>query len=245
MSIDSSPSGSIGTEVSGNAFPLRAIVGFAVNLILLSLALFVSAGTTEWPQGWIAVGLMMAASLGSRLLVWRLHPDLLVERARFPVAEGTASWDRWLVPWVGIIGPLSVLVVAGLDRRWGWTGPVPPAVPLTGLVLTSLGYGLTVWAMGVNRFFSSVARIQRDRGHRVIRSGPYAIVRHPGYLGSAIANIGGPLLLGSLWALVPAVLVNLALALRTSLEDEFLLAGLPGYRQYATLVGYRWIPFVW
>ncbi len=245
MRGDSSQPGPARRGTPERAFPRKAVVSFAGNLILLALALFVSAGTTAWPSGWIAAGLMMAAIVGSRLLVWRIHPDLLAERARFPSAEGTQRWDRLLVPLVGIIGPLSVLVMAGLDHRFGWTRPLSQAVTGGGLAMTVLGYGLTLWAMAANRFFSSVVRIQSDRGHSVIHGGPYSAVRHPGYLGSAIANLGGPLLLGSLWALVPAVLVNLVLALRTSLEDRFLLSALPGYRQYAARVRFRWLPLVW
>lgn len=228
-----------------DGIPLRAILGFATYLILLSLALFLPAGTTAWPAGWLAVGLMLGAVVGSRLLVLRSNPDLLIERARYTRGEGAQGWDRVLVPIVGLIGPLAVLVVAGLDHRFGWTPPIPSAVQAIGLLLVVLGYALTIWAMVVNRFFSAVVRIQTDRGHHVIRHGPYAFVRHPGYLGGVLANIGGPLLLSTLWALVPAAFLTAVLALRTSLEDRTLWEGLPGYRDYGQGVRFRWLPMVW
>ena len=104
--------------------------------------------------------------------------------------------------------------------------------------------GLT-WAEAVNKFFEPTVRIQTDRGHRVIDTGPYAIVRHPGYVSGFLVFIGMPLCLGSLWALIPAVLVCLLLVVRTIWEDQTLREELAGYEEYAQRVRYRLIPGVW
>jgi protein-S-isoprenylcysteine O-methyltransferase Ste14 len=97
----------------------------------------------------------------------------------------------------------------------------------------------------VNRFFSAVVRIQRDREHTVVTSGPYRLIRHPGYAGALITSLAIPLLLGSLWALIPAALVVCLLILRTALEDRTLQEKLDGYREYAGRVRYRLLPGVW
>jgi protein-S-isoprenylcysteine O-methyltransferase Ste14 len=108
-----------------------------------------------------------------------------------------------------------------------------------------LGSALSVWAMASNRFFSGTVRIQRDRGHTVVDGGPYGLVRHPGYLAWCISAPAIPLMLGSLWALIPALLGLCALVLRTSLEDKTLREELPGYEGYAQRVRYRLLPGVW
>jgi len=104
--------------------------------------------------------------------------------------------------------------------------------------------GLT-WAESVNKFFEPTVRIQRDRGHSVIDTGPYAIVRHPGYVAACLVCSGVPLSLGSLWALIPAILSCLLLVLRTIWEDRTLRDELAGYEEYTQRVRYRLIPAVW
>jgi protein-S-isoprenylcysteine O-methyltransferase Ste14 len=109
----------------------------------------------------------------------------------------------------------------------------------------ALGYGLAVWAMSVNPFFSAVARIQTDRGHTVIAAGPYRVVRHPAYAGGLLSALTLPLMLDATWALLPGLAMAAALILRTRLEDTALQVGLPGYREYARSHRSRLIPGVW
>ena len=223
----------------------RAVIGFVAYALLSAVALFAAAGTLHWAWGWVYVGLSLAVTLASRLIVLRTSPDLLQERARFVQAEGVKPWDRWLMPLVGLIGPMSLALVAGLDHRFGWSPVLPAWQPWGGLVLVVLGYAWATWALAVNRFFSAVVRIQSERGHVVIDTGPYRWMRHPGYAGGALSYLAAPLLLGALWALVPAALTTIALVARTALEDRTLRQELLGYADYARRVRFRLLPGLW
>ena len=223
----------------------RAIARFVVTMLLLLAVLFVSAGTLAWPMAWAYVVVYLGAALGSRALLLRRNPDLIAERAQYTAGEGTQRWDRVIVPLIGIIGPLLTLLVAGLDRRFGWTPPLPVPILLLGLALMVAGTLLSTWAMLINRYFSAVVRIQTDRGQTVVSEGPYRFVRHPGYAGGIVAYLAIPLALGSLWALIPAVLTAALTVLRTALEDRLLHAELPGYAEYARRTRDRLLPGVW
>lgn len=220
---------------------LRAIVYF----FLVPLVLFLAAGTWNWPMAWIYLAFTMLASIVSRLLLNRFHPDLITERATSLDKQDFKAWDRTLVPLIGIYGPVAVLIVAGLDHRFGWPGDVPAALVAASALVLVLGYLLAIWALLVNRFFSAVVRIQTERGHTVITDGPYRSVRHPGYAAGILTNLAVPLLLCSTWALLPALLTAALTVLRTVLEDRTLQEELPGYREYAARVRYRLFPGIW
>lgn len=224
---------------------IRAAVGFALYLLLGPVLMFLSAGTINWPMAWIYVAMLLAATLGSRLIVLRRNPDTLRERARFRSAEGTKAWDRMLVMIVGLLGPMAIVVVAGLDHRWAWSADVPDAAQVAAALVVAGGYGLSVWAMVENEYFSAVARIQEDRGQEVVTSGPYRIVRHPSYAGSLLASLALPFMLEALWSLIPAGIMAAALAVRTALEDRMLREELEGYQSYAERTRSRLIPGIW
>jgi protein-S-isoprenylcysteine O-methyltransferase Ste14 len=137
------------------------------------------------------------------------------------------------------------LIVAGLDARYGWTESLPLALHVLGILAFVVGFALFVWAMTANAHFATVARLRPEGEHAVCSSGPYRFVRHPGYSGAILQSLGTPLLLGSLWALIPGVLAALLLVLRTVLEDRMLRAELTGYAGYARRVRYRLLPAVW
>jgi protein-S-isoprenylcysteine O-methyltransferase Ste14 len=223
----------------------RSAIGFVAFALLSAVALFAAAGTFRWPWGWVYVGLSLVVTLVSRLIVLRTSPDLLQERARFVQSEGVKPWDRWLMPLVGLVGPVSLALVAGLDHRFGWSPVLPAWLPWVGLVLVVPGYAWATWALAVNRFFSAVVRIQSERGHTVIDTGPYRWMRHPGYAGGALSYLAAPLLLGTLWALVPAALTIVALIARTALEDRTLQQELLGYADYARRVRFCLLPGLW
>jgi len=130
-----------------------------------------------------------------------------------------------------------------LDERWNWTGTISLGLHIIGVLLSILGWIFFLWAMASNPFFSESVRIQEN--HRVAQRGPYRLVRHPGYFGNLIGCIGQPLLLGSWWAFIPAVLTILAFTIRTGLEDKTLQEELEGYSDYAKQVRCRLIPGVW
>ena len=226
---------------------LRAVIGFGVFMFLPPASLFIAAGRVDWVMGWVNTGLFVASIVGSRLIALRKNPDLLAERARTfqQGREGAKEWDQLLVGLVGLGGPLATWIVAGLDDRFGWSPEVPLAFQLIALAAVVLGYVCAIWAMSANKFFSAVVRIQKERGHTVVSDGPYRFVRHPGYTGGALSYLAAPVMLSSLWALIPAALTVSALVLRTMLEDRTLCAELPGYVEYARRVRYRLLPGVW
>jgi protein-S-isoprenylcysteine O-methyltransferase Ste14 len=141
---------------------------------------------------------------------------------------------------------ILVLVLAAFDRRYAWTAPIAPMWHILGNLLILLGFGFTTWAMAVNRHFEVTVRIQDDRDHHVVSSGPYQWVRHPGYSGVIIAfYFGMPLALGSWPAAVIAAIGLVTMVIRTALEDQTLQAELPGYTAFAQQTRYRLLPGVW
>lgn len=223
----------------------KAVIRFVLILLLLPLVLFGTAGSLAWPMAWVYVGIYFASAFVSRLIVMIKFPELLSERAQFVQAEGVKDWDRLLAPLIALIGPLITLIVIGLDRRFGWSPPISLPVQLIGLVLVVLGLAFGTWAMAVNKFFSAVVRIQKDRGHSVVTDGPYRFVRHPGYASGILTMLAAPIMLASLWGLIPTGLVLIGYFMRTSLEDKQLLKELAGYDQYAQRTRYRLIPGIW
>ena len=223
---------------------IKWIVQAAVGVVGYAAIIFLSAGTLRWFWGWAFVIVLALSLIAHPLILLPINPELLAERQKGSLDEGVKSWDKWITMLSGVLMILS-WIIAGLDFRWGWSPPLPLAIHLAGLLFTLLGYGLFMWAMASNAFFSEGVRIQTERGHTVASGGPYAIVRHPGYVGVIVAHLATPFLLGSLWALIPSVLLAALFVLRTSLEDKTLTAELPGYAAYTQETRYRLLPGVW
>ena len=232
------------SDITGQVGWGRLLIGIIVMLVLPAVILFGSSGRLNWDMAWVYVGLTAAFSLGSRIIMLWKTPDLIAERGQALDKEDTEPWDKVLMP-LGIIVATVMLIVAGLDKRFEWSPNLPLLLHITAFVITALGYSLGTWATLVNRFFSAVVRIQRERGHVVVTSGPYQYVRHPGYAGAVVTSLATPLLLGSLWALIPAALAVCQLIIRTALEDRTLQEELEGYHDYAARVRYRLLPGVW
>lgn len=215
----------------------------AVTTVVSGALLFLLAGTIAWPAGWAYMTIVVAVLGAYSVILLTIHPDLIDER-RHPPADAK-KWDKPFVAIVGGIGPLALFVVCALDHRFRWSGVMGPGLTLAGLLLVAGGGTLTAWAVARNRFFSAFVRIQRDRGHHVVDSGPYRVVRHPGYLGSILHMFGTALALGSWWGMLVAAVVTAVIAIRTALEDQALRAELEGYADYAARVRFRLLPFVW
>lgn len=223
----------------------RMIVGAVLFFLFTPLMLFITSGQLDWWMAWVYSILSVVLMLGSRVLMARKNPDLVAERASYREAEGIKEWDKKLVPLVAQVGPLIILIVAGLDKRFGWSLSIPLWVSLVALLIALLGYIFSIWALIENRFFSSVVRIQTERGHTVCNTGPYKFVRHPGYAGALIWYLMTPLILGSFWAYIPTLIVVALMVLRTSLEDKTLQAELPDYKAYTQQTHYRLVPGIW
>ncbi len=232
------------TTPSSGRQMVRSTVGFALFLVLVPAFLFTTAGTVRWPMAWLYVGLMTAGTVASRVTLALRSPDTLRERARYASVEGVQRGDRALVTLV-VLGPVVVLATAGLDHRFAWSPPGLLAVQLAAAVVIATALAFATWAMAGNPWFSAVARIQADRGQVVVSRGPYALVRHPAYAASFLATVATPLLLDSLWALIPSLVVAAVIVLRTGREDRLLRTGLPGYDAYAERTPARLVPGVW
>ena len=154
------------------------------------------------------------------------------------------SWDKVLAPLMAVSLSFLLIIVAGLDHHFGWSPVFPIWLNILGFILIVPGYTFAGWALAENRFFSTMVRIQADRGHMVCDSGPYRIVRHPGYAGNILALPGMVLAFGSVWTIIPAIVALIIAVIRTALEDKTLQEELPGYRDYVRRVRYRLIPGV-
>lgn len=210
--------------------------------VFIALFMFLPAGTWAWPKGWLFVLVLLGVISAVFLVLHRVNPEVIVARSR--IHEGTKRWDKILLC-VYFPAMLAVIVVAALDDgRFRWS-PVPWWICGVGYALLLAGIGIVTWAEGVNKFFEVTVRIQTERGHSVIDTGPYAIARHPGYVGGILHAIGMALSLGSLWALVPASVASMVLFIRTQWEDQTLREELNGYTEYAMRVRYKLIPGVW
>ena len=225
--------------------PLSQWIRFVVLMLILPAILLLCGGDLRWWQGWAYAVVLVVITVGGRVWADLRNPGLLAERAASTSAEGVKPWDKALSPLMTLSSSIVLYIVAGLDHRFGWSPGFPTGLEILGLVLVVLGYAFSTWAMVENRFFSGVVRIQTDRGHAVCDTGPYRIVRHPGYAGYFLDLPGIVLALASLWAIVPVVLALAITVVRTSLEDRTLQDELPGYRDYAKRTRFRLIPGVY
>jgi len=222
----------------------RTIVQLVGVILVFPLMPLIISGAWDWWEAWAYAVLSILGFIVSRVLASRRHPDLLVERTRSMEMQDAKSWDKTLAP-VMALGSIVPLVIAGLDKLYRWTEPFAFTTKITALIVIVLGYCLGSWALIENRFFSGVVRIQTDRGHHVVTTGPYRFMRHPGYAGAFWTYLATPILLDSLWALIPTVLLIGVLVLRTYLEDRTLQAELPGYKEYTQRTRYRLFPGFW
>jgi len=233
--------------VDQNAFQTAStkyLVGSLITYLLIPVVLFISGWDLGWWQGWLYSAMIVVAGIGPRLWAEKRHPGLLAERVKFGKAQDVKSWDKVLAPLMAVSLSFPLFIVAGLDHRFGWSPVFPTWLNILGLILILLGYTFAGWAMVENRFFSTIVRVQTDRGHRVCDSGPYRILRHPGYAGNILALPGIVLALGSVWTIIPVIIALIIAVIRTALEDQTLQKELPGYRDYVRRVCYRLIPGV-
>ena len=213
------------------------------SIVISTGILFGAAGRLAWTWGWVYVGLSVGAAIAGAVVLLPHHRDVIVERAT--AIAGARTWDKLLASAATVLTSRIGLLVAGLDARLAWTSVYLPGARLAGLAGFGAGSALFLWAMASNPFFSTIVRIQKERGHRVVDTGPYRTVRHPGYLGWILSAVAVPLTLGSAWALLPAALGCTLWIARTALEDRTLMEELPGYAAYAGRVRYRLVPGVW
>lgn len=210
--------------------------------LFLILLIFPFAGRLDYWQGWVYI---ILNSLIVLVTVWILrdNPELISERLK--PGQGMKDWDKW---YYALSSPFYfiMLIVSSLDSgRFGWSKPLPIGLYFVGILIYVLGQAIMLWAKAVNNYFSSVVRIQTERGQIVCQEGPYQYMRHPGYVGGILFGLSGPLVLGSWWGVIPALIAAIMLVIRTGLEDHMLQEELPGYTDYTDQVRYRLLPGVW
>lgn len=226
-------------------FTIRTVVQMLVFILLVPFLPLLISRDWGWWEAWAYALIGILGFVVSRVLVARRHPDLLAERAKYMQHADIKPWDNVLARLVGLGGGLIPLV-AGLDARYGWPGlNFGLTEEIIALVLILLGFAFGAWALMENRFFSGVVRIQKERGHHVISTGPYAWMRHPGYAGALLAYFATPILLDSLWTYLPVAFISIVLLIRTDLEDRTLKQELPGYKEYMQKTRFRLLPWVW
>jgi protein-S-isoprenylcysteine O-methyltransferase Ste14 len=218
---------------------MRRIFQVWFILIIQGVILFIAAWTIYWLWAWIFLFLSVVMLMINLMVI---PAELIEERGK--KKEDVKKWDK-IVTSLNIIPTLCIFLFSGLDYRLHWTQELPILFNISGLILLILGSMLFTWAMISNKFFSTMVRLQTDRNHQVATSGPYKLVRHPGYVGYIIMFLAIPLALGSLWSLSFSVIITILLIIRTYLEDKTLKKELKGYTEYSELVKYKLIPFIW
>jgi protein-S-isoprenylcysteine O-methyltransferase Ste14 len=222
----------------------RMLVQTVIWLTVTGAILFASAGTLDWPQAWILLAAYGGLGLLSGLAISRHDPELLRERMRGPIQKGQKSWDKVLLSIFFALW-MTQYVVCGLDAVRFHLSDVPLWLQVAGALAIALGYYAFHVVMMTNTFAAPVVKIQSERKHQVISTGPYAYVRHPMYAGAVLMILGTPLLLGSWYGLIWAAAMILLLSVRAVLEEDTLKAELEGYAAYAAHVRYRLVPGIW
>ena len=224
-----------------NDLRIRSIRGFVQLLVIFGAALFLSAGTPNYLQAWVFIGVFAGCVAGITVYLWKHDPKLLERRiSAGPTAERGKS--QKLIMLLANIGMLALLVIPGLDNRWSWSH-VPTPIAVLGNFLIVAGAYLVFLVFRENSFASATIEIAEDQ--RVVSTGPYSVVRHPMYTGALFWLIGTPLALGSYWGLAAIIAMMPVLAWRLVDEERFLARHLAGYVEYQKMVRYRLIPFIW
>jgi protein-S-isoprenylcysteine O-methyltransferase Ste14 len=210
---------------------------------VMGALLFVPAGTLHWPAAWVFLGTVAALGVVCGGWLAKTDPALLAERMNPMMQRGQPFADKVFMPVFGLAA-LTWFVTIGHDARIH-AFHFPFALQALGMAMLLVSTSFVMWVMRANSFASPVVKLQTERGHRVISSGPYAYVRHPMYSASVLFFGGAPLLLGSWWGLAMAPLFAVLFAIRARIEERALVDGLPGYADYTRQVHYRLLPGLW
>jgi protein-S-isoprenylcysteine O-methyltransferase Ste14 len=222
----------------------RPIIKRAIQVLsgqaFMAASFFIAAGRLDIPRAWFFYGMSLIHLLFNLAIFYKLAPDILRERSE--TKPGIKSWDLAFA--IGYtLSVLAIHAVAGLDiGRFGWSC-LGPEFGVLGILLYATGASIITWAMVSNKFFETTVTIVE--GHQVVSSGPYAVVRHPGYVGMILMYSSASLVLGSAVSLIPAAIVAVLFVGRTHMEDKTLQKELKGYKEYAKKVRYRLVPGIW
>jgi protein-S-isoprenylcysteine O-methyltransferase Ste14 len=218
---------------------LKLAEAVAIFPVVMAVILFVAAGRLDWTWAWVYLGINLANALIVGPITIRTNPVTVAEHEEL---KKTEKWDVGSVFYL-LAMYIALPLVAGLDVRFGWARDLSIAWHVAGAAVLAVGLGLASWVMITNPYIWSEVPIQR--GQTVCSAGPYRFVRHPAYAGLILQALGVPILLGSLWALVPGITAAVCIIVATSSEDRILQAELPGYQDYAQKVRFRLVPGIW
>ncbi|MGD2127479.1 MAG: isoprenylcysteine carboxylmethyltransferase family protein [Desulfobacteraceae bacterium] len=229
--------------MAGEISTARVVIRFMIGIAVMSTAFFGSAGTLDWPEAWLYMIFQFSFSAAMAAWLKKNNPDLLKERMIF-LKSSARVWDK-AVFWSMTVVFIPYLFLPGLDAiRYRWSS-VPLFFSILGFMGILASLLMISWVMRENTYLYRVVEIQRERGHKVITTGPYQYVRHPMYVAVIAQLICIPLALGSLLTLIPASLLTALLVIRTHFEDKTLHSELEGYKAYSEKVKYRLVPCVW
>lgn len=216
---------------------------FISGLIVIGAILFGTAGTFDWPEAWVYIVIQFGWSAVLTVWLWNHDPELLKDRLKY-AKKSAKGWDKVLT-FISMLFYIPYLIIPGFDAvRYQWSD-VPVGVKILCFILVTVSFIWITWIMGENTFLSRFVEIQKERGHKVITTGPYRFVRHPMYIGATILLLCLPVALGSLYALIPAAFCIIFMIIRTVLEDKTLHNELEGYVEYAQKTKYRLLPGIW
>jgi protein-S-isoprenylcysteine O-methyltransferase Ste14 len=219
-------------------------LGLLKALLFCPLPLFLAAGTSAWAAGWLFVAIFLVGTLAITIMLARRDPALLQERIKGIIQDGQPAWDKRIIV-ASVYVWLSWLVLIGLDAvRFGWSS-VPSWLQVVGIIGVVAAWIACYWVFYENTFLAPVVRVQSEREHHVVASGPYAFVRHPMYAAAVLFFAATPMALGSWWGLAGSAVLSSLVVLRTILEERALRRGLAGYADYAARVRYRFVPLIW
>jgi protein-S-isoprenylcysteine O-methyltransferase Ste14 len=220
---------------------VRATLQSVIALLAFGVLLFVPAGTLHYWQAWVFLAVFTIASLYSAVYLFRKNPAVVERRMRAGPKAETRPVQKVVTSAISIVF-IALLVFSALDHRFGWS-PVPPAVSLIGDALVAIGLGIAIFTVNQNSY--AAANIAVEETQTVTSTGLYGIVRHPMYMGGLIMFAGIPLALDSCWGLAVLVPVVIAVVVRIADEEKLLNQELAGYREYASKVHHRLVPYVW
>jgi protein-S-isoprenylcysteine O-methyltransferase Ste14 len=232
--------------MSSNSTLTKSIITRSIQIVgylaLQAVILFAGSGDLAWTWAWVYLGVGLLSTVVNATFLFSRSPETIAERGH---PERGEQWDKLVSGLWGITQFIVLPLVAALDVRLHWSADMDIWLHTLGTFFYAIGLALFGWAMISNAYFSTTVRIQKERGHQVCRTGPYHYVRHPGYTGTICQSLGIPVLLGSVWGLIPGLLAVALIVLRTSLEDRLLSTELEAYPEYVHETRYRLIPGVW
>jgi protein-S-isoprenylcysteine O-methyltransferase Ste14 len=217
-----------------------------IRMTLFAVALLWPAGIWYWPEAWAVIGLWSSFEVAMTHYLLRHDPALLAERLKLlPLAKEQKAWDK-VVMLLFFVAGIGLYIIPGFDVvRYQWSEPLPVWMRIVAMFVHLPCFVILGWVMRENTYLSQVVKIDQERGHQVVTSGPYALVRHPMYAVAIVLLLAVPVALGSRFGLILSIFLTALLIVRTYFEDRTLHAELNGYRDYAMRTRYRLIPGVW